>query len=845
MLRITLRNLRAHTRRYVSTVLAVVIGIAFLFGVLVQVSTFQKSFDDMLAIGNEGTDAVVRSSSSVDIGEGDTARNPVPADTVAKVAAVPGVRKAAGARTGSSMIVGADGETIGGGGPPQFGEQWIADEDLSPFRITDGRAPETVDEVAIDRASARQGELEVGDTTTVLVPERVEVTIVGLASYGSADSAGPVTTTLFSEAGAAKHLGKPGEVTSVAVAAEPGISQATLVDRIEKAVPDTLEVKTGAEVIEETQELSAMFASIFRTILLTFALIALVVAAFSIHNTFAIVVAQRTRDAALLRAIGSSRGQVIRATLGEALAVGTVGVILGLIGGLGVATGLGALMDALGFALPSAGLLIQPGALILAVLVGLGITLLAALMPAWKGSRVAPVAALRDAAVDGGEAGRGRMVLGMVLVAAGLVTTIQAALAPGADTGTRSAIGAALTLLAVVVIGPVVAAPIATAIGAPISRFRGVTGMMARRNAVRNPRRTASTATALVIGVAVVTLFTVVAASFDASITKTVEGQVAGDVLVQPSSFSGGGMDPALVTRIGELPEVGDAVVLSGAPMTIDGEQTLVSVTDVGSVERVLDLDVASGSTAAIGGAGIAVSTGYADDHGLRLGDKVPVTHLDGAKANLEVGALYRNTALADSLIVDREAVVAHVPELPAQITLVTAADGVSAEELDQAVGRAAKAWPGIQVLDRGEFAETVRRQIDQMLALVYMLLALSIGIALMGIANTVALSTLERLREIGLLRAVGQTRRQVRRMVRLEAVIVAAFGTFVGLAVGMFAAWGVIKGANSAGLESVAFPGGRLAIVVVVGAAAGVIASIRPARRAARTDVLGAIAAG
>lgn len=338
MYRIALRNLRAHARRFASTIIAVTVGVAFLSGVLVQVATFQKSFDDMFAVGTAGTDAVVRSQSAVELSFGDTARARLDAATVDLVADVPGVRTAVGWRSGTAQITGADGEVLGGGGPPQAGEQWIPVPELNPFQLVDGRAPKDVDEVVIDRASARDGDLHVGDTTTILTPEPVDARIVGVASYGSADSAGPVTTALFSEAGASRHLGTPDEVDEILVDADPGVSQAGLVDRLDAAVPDGTESVTGAELTDEAQQVGRDLAGFIRPALLSFAVIALVVGAFSIHNTFAIVVAQRTRDAALLRAIGASRRQVIGGVILEALVVGGVGAGLGLLGGLGVAS---------------------------------------------------------------------------------------------------------------------------------------------------------------------------------------------------------------------------------------------------------------------------------------------------------------------------------------------------------------------------------------------------------------------------------------------------------------------------------------------------------------------------
>ncbi len=509
---------------------------------------------------------------------------------------------------------------------------------------------------------------------------------------------------------------------------------------------------------------------------------------------------------------------------------------------MGLAAGLSAVMA--GFTgMTSAGLVVTASTVVIAFAVGIGVTVVAALLPARRASKVPPVAALRDVAVDGGRVGRIRTAVGLALLAGGAGLGVTAALR--ASGATMAGTAAALLLLATIVLAPSVAGPLVRVVGAPLARLRGVTGVMARRNAIRNPRRTGSTATALIIGVTVVALFTVVGASIQASLDKVVDEQVAGDVVVQGPQVDGfSGLAPSLQQRLAELPETDAAVGIGDVPINLDGEDQLLTYADAAGLDRVIDLGVTGGDLASFGAGDIAVSTGYAEDHGLALGDPVPVRYLDGVEGDLTVGLVYDTTTFAGSGFIDIASVTPHVPEVGPTVMLLRAADGVSPERLDDAAQAAAQQWPGTTIETRAEFAETQGRTVDQMLMLIYVLLALSIGIALMGIANTISLSTLERRHEIGLLRAVGQTRRQVRSMVRWEAVMVSALGTLAGLAVGVSAAWMVLRAAGG-DFNQIAVPLPTLAVVAVIGAAAGVLASARPASRAARTDVLTALGGG
>jgi putative ABC transport system permease protein len=406
-------------------------------------------------------------------------------------------------------------------------------------------------------------------------------------------------------------------------------------------------------------------------------------------------------------------------------------------------------------------------------------------------------------------------------------------------------LGAVLTVVGAVVLGPVAARPAASLLGTPVARLRGMTGGLARQNAMRNPRRTAGTASALMVGIAVVTLFTVFAASLQASLDDTIDRSFGGDLVINTGAFGGGGISPQLATDVAALPEVDLAVGVGQGAAQVDGSTKQLSIADPADLSQVLDLGVSNGSLADLGVGTMAVSDATAESHDWQVGDAVPVTFADGRTEDLTVGATYETDDIAGGYLLPRSVWAPHAVQDIDSMVIVDATDGTSVAEAKAAVARAADGFGGPNVEDRDEFAATMTTGVDMMLTIIYALLALAIIIALMGIANTLSLSIHERTRELGLLRAVGQTRRQVRSMVRWESVVIATFGAVGGIGLGVFLGWALVQavGTASGGLGVFALPAGRLAIVLVVGAIAGVLAGLRPARRAARLDVLQAIA--
>ncbi|MFF0013757.1 ABC transporter permease [Streptomyces sp. NPDC005374] len=846
--RLSVSSLRAHKRRFAGTFLAVFLGVSFLAGTLVMGDTLRAGFDTMFGNATGGTDAVIRSAGAITTpGESQGVREPVSTGLVRTVERVPGVAAAVPDIQGAGQLIGADGKPIGGQGPPTLAGNWIDDPKLNPYRLAEGRAPEKSGEVVVNRGTADRGGLKIGDRTVLRTPDPVEVTIVGLATFGGEDGMAQVTFTGMTRSDAEKYLmAGPGEASGIQVRAGPGVSQRELVDRLTPVLPKGVEAITGQESTEEnTDMISSQFLSVFTTLLLVFSGVALLVATFSIHNTFVIVVAQRTRENALLRALGASRRQVTASALTEASVVAVTASAAGLAGGIGIAAGLQALFPAIGFPFPEGDLVVSALSMALPLAVGIVVCLASALLPAVRAGRTAPLAALRETAVDQSGASRVRAVTGAGLAALALAVTLTGVLV--SPSILLAGTGAVLALAAFVVLGPVASTTAVRVLGGPLDRLRGVTGRLARRNALRSPKRTAATASALMIGVAVVSLFTVFGASLKATMDQTVSRSFAGDVAVSTPSFGAGGsgLSPRLAAAVQRLPEVDTAVGLGRGVAEVDGVGRALTVTDPLALERTFDLGKVRGSLNDLGPDGIAITEKEADKQHLAPGDTARLTFTDGTSRTFTVRALYGQSELAGEYVITRAAWAPHRTQDSDTLVAVSFKDGVSTAAGKAAVKKVAAQYGKPEVQTRDEYAQSSAGGIDMMLTLVYALLALAVLIALLGIANTLTLAIHERTRELGLLRAVGQTRSQLRAMVRWESVLVAAFGTVGGLALGAFLGWVLVEASDGASDSTFAFamPPLQLAVVASVGLAAGALAGLRPARRAARLDVLRAIA--
>jgi putative ABC transport system permease protein len=846
VLRIAFKGLFARKLRLFTTSLAVLLGVAFMAGTLVLTDTIGRTFDTLFTNAAAGTDAVVRGRSVIE-GQFGNDRDRIAATVLDTVRTVPGVAAAEGEIEGYAQVVDRKGKAVGnpGRGAPTFGRNWGTVAALNPFRLVEGHAPAQDSEVVLDRYTAEQAGAKVGDTVTVLVsqgkPRRV--TVAGIATFGDASGTGGATNVLFTSAAAQRYVGAPGQFESIAVVAAPGVSQTEVRNRIAAAVPANVEVVTGKKFTEENQSQIRKSLRFFDAFLLTFAVIALLVGSFIIYNTFSIIVAQRGREMALMRAVGASRRQVLGAVLVEATAVGVVASVLGMLAGVGVAVGLKAVLRALSFDIPASGIVFTGKTAVTSLVVGIGVSVASAFFPARRGAKVPPVAAMRDLAVEAAGGSRKRTVIGLVVTAVGGAALLNGLFGHGGNKPAAVGFGATVIFFGVAVLGPVFARPVSRVLGAPLPRLRGVAGTLARENAMRNPKRTASTAAALMIGVGLVGFITIFAASAKTSINDSIDKAFTGDFVVDSGTFGFGGLSPELAAGLRKLPEVRAVSGYRVGQAKVDGSAQFVAAVDPAQFAQILDLDLAAGRLEDLTGTQIAVAKGTASDKGWHLGSEVTVAFARAGERTFRVGAIYRRTDAVGRYLIPLATFDQSVGQhLDAQV-FVSRAPGVSAADARRAVESLTAAYPNAKLLDQTEFKAQQAKQINQLLGLIYVLLMLAVLIAFLGIMNTLALSIFERTRELGLLRAVGMTRGQLRTTVRWESVIIALFGTLLGLVIGLFFGWALVQALRSNGFNHLTVPVGQLAVVVVVAALAGVGAAILPGRRAARLDVLHAIA--
>jgi putative ABC transport system permease protein len=848
MAKVALRGLRDHKGRLLSTVLAVGLGVAFVAGVLMLTDTMNKSFDDLFATAFEGTDAVVRSSQTIDAGDaggGPKIRSRIDASLLDTVLAAPGVADAEGSVQGYARIIDRSGDPVGNPsmGPPTFGGNWQTVDQLNGFTIDEGRPPESTGDVVIDRGSADDTGYKVGDRVPIQTGRAsAEYDLVGIARFGNADSPGGATYALWTTSEAQKLVGESGKYDAIGVVADSGVSQTEVARSVRqelRSAGDTgLEVLTGRQITEENQSDLKDQLSFITYFLLAFAIVSVLVGIFVIYNAFSIIVAQRGREMALVRAVGASRRQVRRSVFVEALAIGIGGSIIGFVLGLGVASVLVSLFD-----LPGS-LVVRPSAAIIALIVGVVVTVVSALVPAWRASRVPPVAAMRDLAVESGTVSRLRLVAGIVTTVAGLALVLA-----GADQRSASLVGLGVGLLAfvgLILLGPALARPFSRGIGAPIGRVRGVTGDLAKENAGRNPVRTAATARALMIGVGIVSFFLVVNASLRASIDQFLDDSFTGDFVIDAGAFGVVGLPTEVAERVSRVPGVAEVVPVRFSPARVAGDDTFVTGTSPGIFNVFDGLRVVDGSDSLASGT-ILLTADEARSLGVSVGDSITADFVNTGQHTYTVGGTYRSeqegTDIGDFVfgLDDFDAAVGAADVTDSSV-FVQLRPGTSVSQVQPEIEDAVSDFPTANVQSVDEYKDAIGGQFDAILLLMLGLLALALFIAFIGIANTIALSVIERTRELGLLRAVGASRRQLRSMIRWESAIIAVFGTLLGLVIGLLGGWGLIKAFSDEGFTAFEIPWGQIVAVVLIAAALGIFAAVWPAWRAGRMNVLDAI---
>ncbi|MPZ88578.1 MAG: FtsX-like permease family protein [Nitriliruptorales bacterium] len=846
MARLAWASLRAHPLRLLATALSVVLGIAFVSGTFVLTDTVQAAFDELFG-SSAGVNVAVRAVPAFEAESLNGGRPGVPDDLLPTIDALPGVAAIDPRYSGLAQLVDSDGEPLGGENAPTTGTGAPAAGALAGVELQSGRFPEAAGEVAIDGASAETLGRALGDAVGVSLnaPAR-EFTVVGTVSLPGVEGSGATLTVFHPET--AKALYGAEGADQVAVLAAGGLDNVTLRDRISAAVGPEFEAVTGEELASEAASQVGEYLGFLTRGLLIFAGAALLVGAVIILNTFAITVAQRTRELALLQAVGADAPQVFRMVLTEAAAVGLVGAAVGVAAGVIVAAGLRALLDAADVPLPSAALVLAPRTVVIGLVVGPAVTLLAAIGPALRASRVAPVEALRMGAVPSdGRIGGFRLALGALLALAGVAALVAAAQGLAGQAGPWLIGGGAFSGgIAVILLGPMLMAPVARVLGEPVKMARGLPGRLARHNAIRNPRRTGATAAALVIGLGLVCFALIFMASLRASVEAVIENRFLADFQVQSSGP--GGFPDAAADALRAVPGVETVSAAKFSAAGVNGSARPLLAIDPATFLSTFALDVNQGSLDGLDRDGAALAGSLLTDLGLSVGDTVEVTFVPGQPPQaLQIVATYDAVTLpggeeAARVLVSAERYAEALPVVPDSVAFVRLAGGADPAALRPGLEEALAQYPGALLVDGAQIRGQIAEQTNQLLGLVFGLLLLSALVALVGVVNILGLSVLERTRELGLLQAVGMTREQVRQMVRLESVIIALLGGTLGLGLGTAFAWLVVRVLRDSGLEVFQVPVGQMAAAVAVSGLVGVLASVIPAWRASQVDVLRAL---
>ncbi|WP_069884486.1 ABC transporter permease [Streptomyces luteocolor] len=852
MLKATLRSFLAHKGRLVLSALAVVLSVAFVAGSLIFSDTVNRTFDRLFA--STSADVTVAPEEDLDEAVPSGQTPTVPASLRDRVATVDGVADAhLDVSVDNAVVVDSDNKSVGPTtGAPTVATNWYL-TDRSPVKLTSGHAPRRAGQAVLDADTADKKNVEIGDTLTIQArPGSFEVRVVGIATFTTTN---PGAALVYLDTRAAQRglLGSTKEATSISVTAADGVSDTALKHRIAASLGSGYKLETAGEQAKSAAEQFGSFLDVIKYVMLGFAGIAVLVGIFLIVNTFSMLIAQRTRELGLLRALGADRKQVRRSVLTEALLLGLVGSTLGLALGIGLALGLIALMGVFGMNLKSTEMVIGWVTPVASYVVGVGVTFVAAYLPARRAAQVSPMAALADAEVAGvGKPLTVRAVVGSVVAVAGAAALVGCALA---DTTSSAAsflgLGVVLTLVATVVAGPLLVRPVIRVLGGAFPAVFGSVGRMSQRNALRNPRRTGATAAALMVGLALVGGLSVASASMTKSFDRQIDKTLGADFVVQNSNFMP--FSPEVTKKVEDTEGAGLVVRQRFTPIELtlpDGRN--VKSTAAGydrQLDDVANLTYAQGSSrAALAPGHIGMDKDFATKHKVRAGDTLPATFPGGRTAKLTVGALTDQDSpegfgVEGGLFLGFRTIEKYVPGGQDSALYVNAASGTDADTLRANLEKTLDPYPQVQVRDQADYKELVRQQIAVMLYLVYALLGLAIVIAVLGVVNTLALSVVERTREIGLLRAIGLGRRQLRRMIRLESVVIAVFGAVLGLALGLI--WGVAVQRVLAlqGMKELAFPWTTIVAVVIGSVLVGLAAALLPALRASRMNVLAAIA--
>ncbi len=841
MWKVTVSGILAHKLRLALTALAIVLGVTFISGTLVLTDTLHATFTTLFGHIYQNIDFEVRGKAAFTGTSGNgTQRKAIPESLLGPVQAVPGVAAAQGTVGGYAQFVAPDGKAVTTGGAPTIGLSFDPNPKMSALTLVQGTAPSTPHDVVMDRGTATKYHFAVGDHVKVLLAGPPQTfTLTGIARFGTADNLAGATLAAFWLPTAQQLFNLPGQFNAIDVITAPGADRATVQHAIAAVLPAGVEVVTGQTVADEQTNAINQALGFFSTALLVFAFISLFVGGFTIFNTFSIIVGQRTKELALLRIVGASRRQVFRSVLLEAGIVGTVASLVGL--GLGVlaAVGLEALLRAFGITLPTGALVFQTRTVVAALVVGVGVTVVSAISPARRAVRIPPVAALAGQQREQGESSRRRVVIGSVIGIAGGVALGLGLTAPAIQ---LVGLGAVLVFLGIGMLAPVVARPMAGVLGLPLARLLGTAGKLGRENSMRSPRRTAQTSSALMVGLALVSTIAVFGASVSRSATSSVDNAISADYIITASGVGASGFSNAVAPAVAAAPGVTAVSTVYSGQFEAHGAVSTLTAVSARNLSRTVILRMDSGTGAPALAAGeLLVDTTTAKNKDLSVGSLVPVTFAQTGSSTVKVGGVYKPNALLGSYVAGDGYFLSHfATPLPVAVLVQTSGSAAAGAALERAVA----AYPNLKLQSRAAFEKAQQAQVNQLLGLVYVLLALAVVIALIGIVNTLMLSVFERTHEIGLLRAVGMRRRQVRAMIRSESVILSLFGAIIGVVVGTALGVAFASSLKDQGITDIVVPVSSLVVFLVLSGLLGLGAATWPARRAAKLDVLAAIAA-
>ncbi|MFE5858791.1 ABC transporter permease [Streptomyces sp. NPDC056500] len=845
MFRTALRNVLAHKARLLMTALAVMLGVAFVSGTLVFTDTLGNAFSKQSAKSYDGI-AVVANGSTSEIGAGAEKEEGIPSAALEKIEKLDGVTDVTGRVSGFAGVADPSGKLIGSGWANKGGNYAPGkDGKDAAYDFAKGSGPAQAGQIALDKDTATKGKYEVGDTVRVATNGPVqEYKLSGIFTTedGAVNAGGSLV--LFDTAVAQKLYLKPGFYQDITVSATPGTSDAKLLAAVEPLLPEGAAAQTAQKLADQEAKDIESELSAVNNMLLAFAAIALFVGTFLIANTFTMLVAQRTKELALLRAVGASRRQVKRSVILEALVVGLLSSIVGFVLGLGLAVGLRSAISNFGAKLPNGPLVVSPTAVLAALAVGVLITVLAAWLPARRAAKIAPVAAMSSVhAVASTKSLVVRNTIGSIITAAGAGAILAGASTGGNDGRLMIGAGAFLTLIGVIILIPLLSRPMIAVVKPLLQRMFGVAGKLAGQNAVRNPRRTGATASALAIGLTLVTGLTVIGVTLGQAIDRVTTDNVRGDYLV--SMANGGSMDRSALEALQKAKGVEAITPQQAMDMEIKGEDRAVSAVTPGDVEKVFAMEAISGSLSTLADGQVAIAESVAKDNGWKAGDPLAVKIGDGEprkSLNLTVGAIYKNNEFLSPFVVSTKLADPHY-EKPYIAEIWLKMDGGETKANEQSLVNALGDNPGMNIMDRQDIRNMFGGMINTMLYMMYGLLGMALIIAVLGVVNTLAMSVFERQQEIGMLRAIGLDRAKVKRMIRLEAIVISLFGAVIGVVLGSFLAWAIGETFKSSipNYELV-IPMDRIGLFLLLAGVVGVLAALWPARSAARLNMLTAI---